>query len=97
MKFHTSSTVQFEISSCNLGLSLSDLFGVVAVGPPGGLLPTGVFVRGLFVGGAAAERSSGEEESGRFTFLSKPYNQKRKLYNLMIIKLLVRLTDSLAK
>lgn len=70
-KLQTSSTVQLETSSCNLGLSDSALF--IITFPPLNV-PRGVFVLGLFMGGAAAERSKGDEGSCLFVFFSNACN-----------------------
>lgn len=69
MKLQTSSTVQLDISSCNFGLSLSDLLGPEAI--LGLLLVEEVLILGLLEVKAAAERSSGEEDSGLLTFFNK--------------------------
>lgn len=77
MKLDTSSTVQLEISSCSLGLSLSDLLGTGGrLLQFGLLLVDGVLILGLFGGTAAAERSRGEDDSGLLTFFSKFYVRK---------------------
>lgn len=75
MKLHTSSTVQFEIPSCGLGLSLSDLLGTEGrLIQFGLLLVDEVLSLGLFGGSAAAERSRGEDDSGLLTFFNKLCN-----------------------
>lgn len=67
-KLQTSSTVQLEISSCNLGLSESALLETFV---PVGLLDDGVFVLGLFTGGAAEDKSSGDDVSCRLAFFRR--------------------------